>query len=171
MEEFFSFEVITQDDVLRAIFFSRCRQSENGCWLWTGTTTAGGYGHLGFRRKKWLAHHLSHYLFKGAVPAGMHVLHSCDTPRCVNPAHLRAGTPKENVADCIARGRLNRPKGSRNTLAKLTEADVIDMRNSNLGPTALAEKYGIDRTNVHLILTGKTWRHVSERAQENVDGN
>ena len=39
------------------------------------------------------------------IPAGLWVLHACDRPRCCNPLHLRLGTPKMNMADCVARGR------------------------------------------------------------------
>lgn len=168
-EQYFQFERVTEDQVLRATFFSNCRLAESGCWLWTGAKTDGGYGTMG---RKWLAHRLSHYLFKGPIPKGLHVLHSCDTPACVNPAHLRAGTRKENMADCVARGRFRKSTGSFNNLAKLTDADVVDIRNSTLSAKVLSKKYGIDRTNVHQIVTGKTWQHVSmpETPVEKLDG-
>lgn len=151
------FQRVTEREASIAAFFSRCRLSETGCWLWTGKTTGGGYGSAG---RDNLAHRLSYRLFKGEIPKGLWILHSCDTPACCNPGHLRAGTPKDNVADCIARDRLNRPKGSRNGLAKLTEKDIVAIRNSTLSIKALSRKYGIDRTNVHYILNGTTWAHV-----------
>ena len=52
------------------------------------------------------AHRYSWELANGTkVPAGMHVMHSCDTPACVNPAHLSVGTPRDNHADKTAKGR------------------------------------------------------------------
>lgn len=186
MREFYaveeiSFRTISEREATLAVFFSRCRKSDTGCWLWTGTLNNGGYGYFksiadrkGLGRGD-IAHRFSHELFKGKVPNGMSVLHSCDVPNCVNPAHLRIGTSKENMADCIARGRFQPiapRRGTSNNLAKLTDADVIDIRNSTLSPKDLSNKYGIDRTNIHQIVTGKTWTHVPmpERRVEKADG-
>lgn len=178
------FRFISERDAQISVFFSYCRLSETGCWLWTGKKNAGGYGYLknnaafkGAGRGK-LAHRWSHELFIGPIPHGLHVLHSCDIPACANPAHLRAGTRRENVHDCISRGRfrpggLVKPRrGSDNNLAKLTDVDVIDIRNSTLSPKDLSVKYGIDRTNIHQIIAGKTWTHVPmpEKRVEKSDG-
>jgi endogenous inhibitor of DNA gyrase (YacG/DUF329 family) len=80
----------------------------NGCWLWPGAVTR--YGQINIARDgktKWiLAHRASYEVFVGPIPKGMVVRHTCDTPACINPKHLRVGTTRENVADAIARGRL-----------------------------------------------------------------
>lgn len=83
----------------------------DGCWLWVGTIDDKGYGkisHGGRAYKKDLkAHRLSYELRNGPIPDGMVICHRCDTPACVNPAHLYAGTQKQNMMDASARGRLN----------------------------------------------------------------
>lgn len=69
------------------------------CWLWTSNTN-GRYGTFAMDgRTRTGAHRVSFLLHHGPIPDGLYVLHSCAVPRCVNPAHLRAGTQVENMAD------------------------------------------------------------------------
>ena len=51
------------------------------------------------------AHRAAYRIFVGAIPKGKCVLHKCDTPACVNPQHLKLGTQKENLHECLAKGR------------------------------------------------------------------
>lgn len=76
------------------------------CWLWTGVTARGGYGQLKLNGAKLYAHRSSHEAHSGErIPEGLKVLHSCDTPVCVNLAHLRVGTQSQNMQDCADKGR------------------------------------------------------------------
>jgi hypothetical protein len=65
------------------------------CWLWTAGTLPAGYGRFAGN----LAHRYSWRLHVGPIPAGMSILHKCDTPSCVNPRHLFLGTQQDNLAD------------------------------------------------------------------------
>lgn len=82
------------------------------CWLWTGQLNAYGYGSLsrsngrGWSGEHVAAHRISWVLHtRGPIPVGMNVLHRCDEPSCVNPAHLFLGTLAENQEDCVRKGR------------------------------------------------------------------
>lgn len=81
------------------------------CWLWQGACRGsfnGGYGVIGAGGKGArlvAAHRLSYELYRGAIPEGLYVLHTCDTPRCVNPAHLFTGTNSDNMKDAYRKGR------------------------------------------------------------------
>lgn len=75
------------------------------CWLWQHSTDAKGYGSYRVDGKLRRAPRIAYTLAYGPIPDGMIVMHTCDTPACINPAHLRIGTEKENTADMFAKGR------------------------------------------------------------------
>lgn len=81
--------------------------ADNECWEWSGTRHSDGYGLVG----GCYAHRISEQIHHGPIGAGLHVLHSCDNPPCVNPAHLRTGTHSDNVRDAVERGRHWSPFG------------------------------------------------------------
>src|ERR1700756_2891954 len=95
-----------------------------GCWEWQGKRHYKGYGHFTVRgqgrRRTLKAHRVSWELANGPIPEGLHVLHSCDNPPCVNPDHLFLGTDMDNVHDRDAKGRRN-VAGSRSWKAQLVE--------------------------------------------------
>lgn len=71
------------------------------CWIWTGRTERG-YGRVG---RRGLAHRVAYEFSKGPIPEGLEIRHTCDTPPCVKPDHLVAGTHAENMRDMVERER------------------------------------------------------------------
>lgn len=161
-------------------FWSKVEKAgPDDCWLWTATLVKG-YGSLwpdaalsnGGRRRTIGAHVYSYMLHHGPVPSGACVLHSCDNPCCVNPKHLSLGDHGVNAREREARGRGNRqgsraPRnvGAANAMAKLTDAQVAEIkRRLTAGQrgtaAALAREFGVVRSMISLIRTGKIWKHV-----------
>ncbi len=91
-------------ELAKQLLLSKIEKTDS-CWLWTGYVTTRGYGYIGFLKRRWLAHRLFYTAFKGPIPDGLMVCHSCDVPACVNLDHLWLGSQGENVMDCLRKGR------------------------------------------------------------------
>jgi hypothetical protein len=129
--------------------------SAGGCWIWGRDRTPDGYGRVWFRDRSERAHRASFLLHHfHEIPAGFVVMHSCDTPLCVNPAHLSLGTCAENTADMITKGRTVKPG------AKITPEMAMAIRADARTNVAIAADYGINDRSVSNIKTGKCWSEV-----------
>lgn len=104
------------------------------------------------------AHRISYVIHKGNIPEGYDVMHKCDTPMCVNPDHLEAVTTQENVLDCIRKGRGNKAAGERNTKAKLTRDQVLEIMKLDWPTKILAERYGVSMSSIRRVKRGSSWR-------------
>lgn len=91
--------------VMKARMLSRITVDERGCWIISGWKHAKGYIVIGYRGKAHRAHRLAYQLWKGPIPAGMVICHTCDVRDCCNPDHLFIGTVDTNNKDCAAKGR------------------------------------------------------------------
>lgn len=140
------------------------------CWLWTGAVTSAGYGAfnvIAIRTQKVTVqpHRYSWELANGPISDDLCVLHHCDTPLCVNPAHLFLGTRQDNMDDMIRKGRGGQPKGERNAWAKLTDGDVREIKRllaeGVLSQRRIAERFGVNHGVVGRIKRGEGWCHVS----------
>lgn len=147
------------------------------CWTWMGAKDTGGYGNFNLGMRFVKAHSFAFTQKNGALPEGKFVLHTCDNPSCCNPAHLYAGTKKDNAQDRERRQRGNHAvgqrhgcvthpglhRGERNGRAKMTEDTVRDLRRRHREgerAASLARAYGLTKTTVSGILRGKLWGHV-----------
>lgn len=140
-----------------SLFVKRIKKplSANMCWEWGGKITPSGYGQVSFNDKSWRAHRLSYFFFNGDIPSV--VMHNCDNRSCVNPAHLSAGTLKMNTQDMITKGRKANQKGEAHSQSKLTEQDVLDIRNSTESNKVLAARYGVHTNYPGEIKARKRW--------------
>lgn len=160
-----SLEVVLRinDDVkLRFARFSPNRP-ENDCWEWTGWCHPRGYGKLSVEGRTEAAHRVSWAIHFGEDPGKLHVLHKCDNPSCVNPAHLFLGTDLDNNQDMIAKGRNIIIRGERHGRSPFTDADVRIIRErwtSGASFSSLAREFGVSRVAIRNICLKRSWSHV-----------
>lgn len=139
----------------------------NGCWEWQGKINESGYGVLNIREngKKIdvLVHRESYKLLKENIPNGMCVLHKCDNPSCCNPEHLWIGTNKENTQDCVKKGRFCNGHLRSKASGKLTEDQVIEIREmhkNGINKKEITEKFGISIHHLNGILAYRFWKYI-----------
>lgn len=133
-------------------FMNRVRKTES-CWIWTGTTNQYGYGIVLVDKKSKRAHRVSYEIHKGEIPSDMVVMHSCDTPACVNPDHLSIGTKLDNNRDCKEKRR--NAFGERNGHAKVTDEQIDLIRTLPFTQVQLAQMFGITQSQISRIISGK----------------
>lgn len=133
-------------------------EPNTGCWLFAKSLKNNGYGQLWWNGKRRDAHRWAWTMARGEIPAGLHVLHSCDVRSCVNPDHLFLGTNRDNIRDMVAKGRNSR--GAAHTNAKLTDEIVREIRSSSESSYILARRFGVSRAAIIKVRRRKTWAHV-----------
>ena len=131
-------------------------EPDDACLLWTGAATKAGYGVFSMPcGTKVLAHRLAHRIAAGAIAPGDVVRHRCDTPLCVRPAHLEAGSHAQNMIDAVKRGR--------HGTARLNIDQVRDIRRLRAaGETmpAIAEQLDTTPVLVRAVLRGSSYAWV-----------
>jgi hypothetical protein len=138
--------------------------SVSGCWNWLGYVQSGGYGQLRINNAPVSTHRLSWKLYNDQeIPNGLCVLHKCDNRRCINPAHLFLGTPRDNVRDCINKGRNSNGfckghlHGKKKRVRKLTDDQVREIRATRWKEplASVAQRYGVSMACVSTIRRNK----------------
>ena len=161
------------DPLILEEYLSRIdKLSEDECWEWTGGTYRGGYGMYGrfyYKGKRILpAHRISYLIYKGTIPEGKKILHSCDNPPCCNPKHLSAGTQLENVTQMWSRGRGKSTVGADQWGTSLSDEGAMRIYNHPMDDknykwheyARIGTLYGVSDQVVARIKDKKTWRHI-----------
>lgn len=135
------------------------------CWFWQGARFNNGYGSFWLNGRGRRAHRVSWVLYRGRIPENRYVLHRCDNPPCVNPAHLFLGTLSDNSIDRDRKGRGNPligARGEKSCRSKLTEHQVREIicLGGVLKQKDIATRFSVTPSTVCSILKNKRWRHV-----------
>lgn len=158
-------------DTDTARFWAKVRVTPT-CWLWTGTVIgSNGYGSFSMARglargtqAPRYAHRIAYELTHGQIPNGQHVLHACDVPRCVNPAHLFLGTHRDNMRDAARKGRLHVQRPRKQRISAEAVAKIRPMRDAGATLQTIADAIGATKTFVSLVLSGKRRQHPMPRS-------
>lgn len=137
---------------------------EGDCWEWALGRHWDGYGQLRYKGVTTRAHRLSYQIahpeedIKGKV-----ILHRCDNPCCINPAHLTCGSQRDNMKDMKRKGRQYHPSGKLNPHCKLNEQQVSEIRalKGKQSQAAIGKLYGVSQRTVSLIHRGEIWNSQS----------
>ncbi len=145
--------------------FMRKTIKTDSCWLWgAAICRTSGYGRCSLNGRVSNVHRVAYELFVGPVPKGLVLRHTCDNKTCVNPAHLRPGTQKQNIADRDKRGRTAR--GEQHGSAKIsenTEHEIRRLSGEGLSQRKVASQFGISQRQVGRIVHGLSWRYLKRR--------
>jgi len=155
---------------------------QDGCVIWKASINPAGYGMFMLRKKPRPAQRVAYALLTNQdidlIPKQWYVCHSCDNRKCIRPSHLFSGSAKDNMADCVEKGRIATktngrhgsviypeaiPCGSRNHSSKVTEMEIREARILHVAGWSnrtLARKYGLSEGTMSEILNRKLWRSV-----------
>jgi hypothetical protein len=147
-------------------FWKKVKKLETGkcCWEWTTGLNQQGYGEFKVNSKDISAHRFSYQLHHNRlIHDGMYIMHFvCDNPKCVNPAHLKEGSHQDNMTDMVNKCRS--AKGDKNGNSKLTEAQVLEIREKySQGVSSyrkLGQEYEVSHTVISKIINYRIWAHI-----------
>ncbi len=133
----------------------------DGCHECTShATNSSGYPQTRISGKLWA---ISRYIYTqhyGEIPKGKIIRHKCDNRLCINIDHLEIGTHKDNSQDMVKRNRS--AKGVKNGNAKLTESDVLEIRQIGRSQPQIevAKMYNVKPKAIRKILKRFRWKHI-----------
>lgn len=156
-----------KEEIIRQRFFSKIQKTET-CWLWQASKNPHGYANVTTYKngKSFMAigSRVAWELFRGPIPEGLCVLHTCDIRHCVNPDHLFLGTKRDNSNDMIKKGRArhNGLKGPSNPNSKLTWKQARQIRHlyatGDFSQRFLGEIYHLSLATIQDVLNNISYK-------------
>jgi hypothetical protein len=165
---------VAPKQTLEERFWAKVEKREgDGCWIWQAGRDKDGYGTFSIPKsererfglspdsKHAQAHRVSWIMANGLIPDGLLPLHSCDTPSCVRPDHIRLGTQSENMQDRIAHGEI--------ATKKITMTMARDIRRRlKYGKGKVTQKDMAAEYDVSVSLIQRIWTNKSHKERPGV---
>lgn len=131
----------------------------NNCWECISHVLDRGYPRIRYQNRLWIMSRLVYEIYNNKkITEGLHILHSCDNPMCINPKHLREGTDRDNMDDMLERNRRPLLQGEDTSSAKLTEEQVAFIRKDGAYTMKqLANMFDISLSCIKSIKLGRAW--------------
>lgn len=140
------------------------KKGPDDCWNWLAGKSGAGYGTFWAWGRNRGAHRVAWRLTQGEIPDGLCICHHCDNPLCCNLNHLFLGTRADNNHDMIAKGRAASGADSNSGKRKLTEEEVLEIRqrytNGDITQRELAQDYPVGQSQICLVVNQKRWRYI-----------
>lgn len=141
----------------REAFFARALEDAgDACILWPFSVSVYGYGKWNVGKRIFFAHREACRRAHGECPPDKsHAAHSCRTPLCCNPKHLRWATPQENNDDKKLHGTV--PAGEEHPKSKISDAAIRAMRalRGKMTSREIANRFGISHGYCAAVLSEK----------------
>lgn len=135
--------------------------TSSGCWEWSGPRNDAGYGTFRHQGRSLRAHRANWERWNGPIPEGLHLMHSCDNPPCVNPSHLSPGTRSENSRDSHVKNRAithGKKKLSVDTVQKIRAL----WASGTMTKAEIDRKLGLKKDTTCRITTGRAFGWLTE---------
>lgn len=138
--------------------------TESGCWIWEKGVDKDGYGNFSTKARETIrAHRISYFIYKGEIPKGKMVLHTCDTPSCVNPNHLYIGDNYDNMRDRSVRGRGVFHTNEKHPACKFSNTEIkriLLLNGLGVSRKEIQEEFGISPSHLSSVISGR-YRNVN----------
>lgn len=160
-------EDLPNDALFRIL--SRCKESDGGCFNWSGATSkkdGAGYGRITLNNTAYGCHRVVWTLLKGGIPDKKILCHKCDNPLCCNVNHMFIGTQADNVRDMVKKGRdrKNPYRGGNHSRAALSNDQAKYIRDNYIkydpvfGIRPMAKEFGVSETCLYRVVSGKRYK-------------
>ena len=134
----------------------------DGCWECVShQLNQDGYARINRNGKSTYIHRYIFSLKNEGITKGMHVLHKCDNPQCINLDHLFEGTNLDNIKDKVEKNRQAFVRGEKAGTAKLTAENVKNILKDSRKHKEVAKDYPVCSAHICKIKKGKAWAHIT----------
>lgn len=140
------------------------KKQDIDCWEWIGHRNHKGYGLVNRNGVVSGAHRLAYTLINGSIPDGMEVMHKCDNRACCNPSHLQVGTHKENIIDCVTKGRRFGQVLTQELVDKIRAMYLRD----GIKQIDISRILGIKKATISSAIIGKNWNRTGVPSQQDL---